>query len=222
MSPLLNLSAAFGLAGAAGLNAYIPLLLVSILARLGLVHLNAPFDVMGQTWCVVLLSVLCVIEIIVDKVPGADHVNDVIQSFVRPAAGAILFASQAGTMTHVHPGVWIVIGLMFSGMVHATKMAVRPVVNLTTAGIGAPVVSMLEDLISTVMSLLAIFAPVFVAAGIATFGCLGWMAYRRFRTRPVVVRAIPVAEGGDGQRVLVQSVRVEDEELVGSAWGGGV
>lgn len=220
MNAMLNLSAAFGLSAAAGLNAYIPLLLVSILARAGLVHLGAPYDVMGQTWCVVLLAVLCVVELIVDKVPGADHVNDVIQSFVRPTAGAILFASQTGTMTGVHPGVWIVIGLLFSGMVHGTKMAVRPVVNLTTGGIGAPVVSTLEDLMSTVISLVAIFAPILVV--VAGFG-MSWVAYkayRKFRTKPVVVRAVPQQERIP-QRVMISSVKV-DGELVASGWGGGV
>jgi hypothetical protein len=174
---------------------------------------------MGQNWCVAVLAVLCVIEIVVDKVPGADHVNDVVQTFVRPAAGAVLFASQAGTITGVHPGVWIVIGLMFAGTVHAAKMAIRPVVNLTTAGIGAPVVSVLEDLVSTVTALVAIFAPVLVVVAVGTFGWIGWKAYRRFRTRAVRVRAIPQ------QTVSVESVRVLDgaeSELVGSGWGGGV
>ncbi len=184
MNAMLSLSAAFGLSAAAGLNAYIPLLLISILARTGVVHLTAPYDVMGQNWCVILLSVLCVVEIIVDKVPGADHVNDVIQSFVRPTAGAILFASQTGTITGVHPGVWIVIGLLFSGMVHGTKMAIRPVVNVTTAGIGAPVMSVLEDLMSTVMSLVAIFAPVLVVAAGFGMSLVAWKAYKNSAPSP--------------------------------------
>jgi uncharacterized membrane protein len=225
MNAMLNLSAAFGLSAAAGLNAYIPLLLISILARTGAIHLTAPYDVMGQNWCVILLAVLCVIELIVDKVPGADHVNDIIQSFVRPTAGAILFASQAGTITGVHPGVWIVIGLLFSGMVHGTKMAVRPVVNVTTAGIGAPIISALEDLMSTVISLVAIFAPILVV--LAGFGMsfVAWKAYRKFRTRPVVVKAVPQpGPSAAPQRVMVSSVRVigDEGELVGSGWGGGV
>jgi hypothetical protein len=225
MNAMLNLSAAFGLSAAAGLNAYIPLLLISILARAGVMHLTAPYDVMGQNWCVAILAVLCLIELIVDKVPGADHINDVIQSFVRPTAGAILFASQTGTITGVHPGVWIVIGLMFSGMVHGTKMAIRPVVNVTTGGIGAPVVSVLEDLMSTVMSLVAIFAPVLVV--LAGFGMswVAWKAYKKFRTKPVVVKAVPQPESPRGpQRVMVSSVRIlgNEEELVGSGWGGGV
>ena len=225
MNAMLSLSAAFGLSAAAGLNAYIPLLLISILARTGVVHLTAPYDVMGQNWCVVLLAVLCVIEIIVDKVPGADHVNDVIQSFVRPTAGAILFASQAGTITGVHPGVWIVIGLLFSGLVHGTKMAIRPVVNVTTAGIGAPVMSVLEDLISTVMTLVAIFAPVLVVLAGFAMSWVAWMAYKQFRTRPVVVRAVPQPEARPvPQRLMVSTVRVGggEEELVGSGWSGGV
>ncbi|MGN6367289.1 MAG: DUF4126 domain-containing protein [Phycisphaerae bacterium] len=225
MNAMLNLSAAFGLSAAAGLNAYIPLLLISILARTGVVHLTAPYDVMGQNWCVILLAVLCVVELIVDKVPGADHVNDVIQSFVRPTAGAILFASQTGTITGVHPGVWIVIGLLFSGLVHGTKMAVRPVVNLTTAGVGAPVVSVLEDLISTVMSLVAIFAPVLVLLAGAGMSWVAWKAYRKFRTKPVVVTAVPQPENRPvPQRITVSSVRIlgNEEELVGSGWSGGV
>ena len=95
---------------------------------------------MGHTLCIVLGGV-CVRRTDRRQSPQrADHVNDVIQSFVRPTAGAILFASQAGTVTGVHPGVWIVIGLLFSGMVHGTKMAILSVVNVTTAGISAPVI----------------------------------------------------------------------------------
>src|SRR5271170_5891227 len=194
MEPLLNSSSAFGLSGAAGLNAYIPLLLVSLLARLGIIHLSPPYDVMGQWWCVELFAVLCVIELVVDKVPGADHVNDIVQTFVRPTAGAILFASQAGAIHGVHPGVWVVVGLVLSGGVHAAKMVVRPAVNVTTAGIGAPVISLLEDLMSTVVSLLALLAPIFCLLAMVVFGWIGWKAYRRFRTRPVRVVAVPVVE----------------------------
>ena len=92
MSELSHLFSAFGLSSAAGLNAYIPLLTVAIMANRGALHLASPFDVLGSGWCIALLIVLLIVELVVDKVPGADHVNDVIHTAIRPAAAAILFA----------------------------------------------------------------------------------------------------------------------------------
>ena len=150
---------AFGLAGSAGLNAYIPLLLVSVLGKLGVIHLNAPFDVLTNPLVIVVLAALLVVELVVDKVPGADHVNDVVQTIVRPAAGAILFAGNSGAIGNLSPELSLALGLVMAFGVHAAKAAARPVVNATTLGVGAPIVSVVEDVTSLVGSLLAIFLP---------------------------------------------------------------
>ncbi len=200
MNLLLNLSSGLGLSGAAGLNAYIPLLLMSVLANRGMIHLGHPYDVLGEWWCVAILGVLCLVELIVDKVPGADHVNDVIQTAVRPTAGAILFASQMGIVSHVHPGVWVVIGLLMGGGVHAVKTMARPVVNVSTLGVGGPVVSVVEDFVSAVVSLLALLAPVFCVLAMVLFGWVLWKLFVRVKRwkRPMRVEAVPVGEGGVG------------------------
>jgi hypothetical protein len=156
---LANIVSAFGLAGAAGLNAYIPLLIVAVLGRLEVLKLSAPFDVLTSWWVIGALVILLIIEVVVDKIPGADHVNDAIQTFVRPAAGAILFAANTGLVQDASPALALIVGLVLAFSVHATKAAARPVVNATTMGIGAPVVSIFEDVTSAVASLLAIFAP---------------------------------------------------------------
>lgn len=150
---------AFGLAGSAGLNAYIPLLLVSVLGKLGVIHLNAPFDVLTNPLVIVVLAALLVVELVVDKVPGADHVNDVVQTVVRPVAGAILFAGNSGAIGNISPELSLALGLVMAFGVHAAKAAARPVVNATTLGVGAPVISVVEDVTSLVGSLLAIFLP---------------------------------------------------------------
>jgi hypothetical protein len=157
---LANIVSAFGLAGAAGLNAYIPLLIVAVLGRAEVIKLSAPFDALTSWWAIGALVVLLLIEIVVDKVPGADHVNDVVQTFVRPTAGAILFAANAGVVRDASPILALVAGLLLAFGVHATKAAARPVVNATTMGIGAPIVSTVEDITSVVASLLAIYAPI--------------------------------------------------------------
>lgn len=151
----------FGLAGAAGLNAYIPLLLLGIASRLGYADLNAPYDLLGSNVGLGVLIVLLAIEVLADKFPGIDHVNDVINTGIRPAAGAALFLSSngAGTLNPILAGL---LGLLVAGGVHATKASARPLVTATTGGLGNPVVSFLEDLLSLFGALLAIFAPFFV------------------------------------------------------------
>ncbi len=192
---LANIISAFGLAGAAGLNAYIPLLIVAVLGRLGVLQLSQPFDVLTSWPAIAALVVLLIIEFVVDKVPGADHINDAIQTFVRPAAGAILFAANTGVIQGIDPVVSLIAGLVLALSVHATKAAVRPAVNLTTMGIGAPFVSAAEDILSAIASFLAIFAPVLFVLFALSVGFVAFRLYRKVRQlrkpKPNDVATIP-------------------------------
>ena len=180
----LSLATAFGLSTSAGLNAYIPLLVVALLARFTpLVTLNKPYDALSSWWVIGTLGVLLVIETLVDKVPAADTVNDIIQTFIRPAAGAILFAATTNAIG-LHPVVAAVCGVLVAGSVHVVKAGGRPVVAVATAGVGNPIVSTIEDVVSFVTSLLAIVAPYLVVALIViAAGLLTWWAVRRRRRR---------------------------------------
>lgn len=162
---ILNIFSAFGLSASAGLNAYIPLLLVSLVGRFApnVMKLNPPWDVMTSWWIIGLLIVLSLIEFFADKIPAVDTVNDMIQTFVRPTAGAILFAASANVVTDVHPILSLGLGLLVAGSVHAVKASARPVVTATTAGTGNAVVSAAEDVGATVLSILSIVLPVVVA-----------------------------------------------------------
>lgn len=186
-----GLSAAFGLSGSAGLNAYIPLLLVALAARFPmsdpLVKLQPPYDLLGSWWAIGLLAVLLVIEIVADKIPAVDTVNDGINTIIRPAAGAILFAGSANVITDIHPILALGAGLLVAGGVHATKMAARPVVTVTTAGVGNPIVSAIEDVVAFVVSLLAIVLPVIAALLMAAFIILVIALIRRWRRRKSLV-----------------------------------
>ena len=186
-----GLSAAFGLSGSAGLNAYIPLLVVALAARFPmsdpLVKLQAPFDLMGSWWAIGLIAVLLVIEIVADKIPAIDSINDGIQTFIRPAAGAILFAGSANVITDIHPILSLGAGLLVAGGVHATKAAARPVVTVTTAGVGNPVVSTLEDIVAVVVSLLAVVLPIIAAVILLVFLIFIITIVRRWRRRRMVV-----------------------------------
>ena len=180
----LALATAFGLSTSAGLNAYIPLLVVSLLAKFTpLITLDEPYDALTSWWVIGVLVVLLIVEILVDKIPAVDTVNDIIQTFIRPTAGAILFAASTNTVG-LHPILGAICGVILAGGVHAVKAGSRPVVASLTAGAGNPVVSTVEDAISLVLSLLAIVTPYLVAALILILATLfTWWYVRRRRRR---------------------------------------
>ncbi|BCX05659.1 MAG: hypothetical protein KatS3mg053_3597 [Candidatus Roseilinea sp.] len=178
---LANIISAFGLAGAAGLNAYIPLLIVAVLARLGVLQLSPPFDALASWPAIIALVVLGTIEFVADKVPGVDHINDAVQTFVRPAAGAILFAANTGVVSGMDTTLALICGLILASGVHATKAAARPVVNGATMGIGAPFISVAEDVLATIGSLLAIFFPILFLLFAALLGYLAYRLIKRAR-----------------------------------------
>lgn len=161
----MDIFSAFGLSASAGLNAYIPLLIVALVARFtNLFHLNPPWDALTNGWVITLLLVLSLIEFFADKAPAVNHLNDAIQTLVRPAAGAIVFASSADVITDIHPALSLAAGMLVAGGVHAFKsLAVRPVVTATTGGAGNVPVSILEDVVSAVMSILAVVIPALIA-----------------------------------------------------------
>lgn len=161
----LSLSMAFGLSTSAGLNAYIPLLVIALVDRLtnGVMDLQGPWAWLSSWWTIGVLVLLLVVEILVDKVPAADTVNNVIQTFIRPAAGAILFAASTQAIG-VHPVVAAICGVILAGGVHVAKSGSRPVLSALTSGVASPVVSTIEDVLATVTSIIAVIFPYLVLA----------------------------------------------------------
>jgi uncharacterized membrane protein len=182
-----ELLTALGLSIPAGLNAYIPLLVVAVSQHFEWLQLKAPFDVLGEWWMIAVIAVLLVIELVADKIPAVDSVNDAIQSFVRPAAGGIVAVAAAGSAVDVSPWLLVLAGVLLAGGVHAVKATARPALNVTTAGVGTPAVSAAEDAGALALSVLAIVAPVivmFVAAGVVYSL---WRLWRRRRTTGSIV-----------------------------------
>jgi hypothetical protein len=172
---------AFGLSSASGLNAYIPLLIVALTARFtSFIQLKPPFDILANEWVIGALIVLLAIEMIVDKIPAADTLNDMVQTFVRPAAGAILFAASTNALT-VHPVLAAILGLVLAFGVHAVKATARPVVTASTGGVGNAFVSVGEDVVSAGVSLIAIIVPLIIGFLLAII-VMWWLFFHRRTT----------------------------------------
>ena len=162
---LLGIFTAFGLSASAGLNAYIPLLIVALLAKFTrLIVLKSPWDTLTSWWIIGIIVVLALIEFLADSTPAINHINDIIQTVIRPAAGAVAFAASANVVTDVHPVLSLALGLLIAGGVHTVKaVAVRPAVTATTGGIGNLPVSIAEDVFSATISFLSIVLPIIIA-----------------------------------------------------------
>jgi hypothetical protein len=178
----MDIFSAFGLSASAGLNAYIPLLVVALLGKFtNLITLKSPWNTLESWWVIGVLIVLSIVEFFADKVPAINHVNDVIQTVVRPIAGAIVFAASAKIITDVHPILAMVMGLFVAGIVHTVKsVAVRPAVTATTGGAANVPVSIAEDVLSTILSIIAAVTPVLIAVLLVLSGALVvWWIWRR-------------------------------------------
>ena len=194
----------FGLASAAGLNAYIPLLSMGLLGRFtNVIHLPPGWSWLENGWVIGIVAVLLLVEIVADKVPALDSVNDTIQTFVRPTSGGIVFGSGTAAQTaavadpaeFARTGQWvpIVIGVVTALVVHLTKTAVRPAANVATAGVAAPVLSTLEDFTSVGLTFIAILIPALVVVVlIALVWAAVWLLRRRRRKHSSSRGASPV------------------------------
>ena len=201
---MLELLTGAGLALSAGLNAYIPLLVLGVLARLTpLVELSDTWSWLTSGWAIGILSALLVVETVADKLPSVDHLNDLVQTVVRPTAGGIVFATSAASQTHgvvsetapdIPQPVLVVLGVVLALAAHLVKAIARPAVNLSTAGAGAPVASVVEDVASSTLAVLAILVPAFVVIFVLALVAVAITAIRQRRRH----RRRLILPGGSG------------------------
>jgi len=181
-----------GLSAAAGLNAYIPFILVALIARFtDVINLPHQYAWIESNWAIGIAAVLLLSEVVLDKVALVDHLNDAVGTFVRPATGGLIFAAttaaedfeQGSNFMQDNPWVGVLLGIITAGIVHTGKAVSRPVVNTTTGGLGTPVVSAAEDGAALTLSLVAIFLPVLVIFLLLLLLWGGFALWRRGRRR---------------------------------------
>ncbi|MDD7541911.1 MAG: DUF4126 domain-containing protein [Mobiluncus porci] len=177
-----------GLSAAAGLNAYIPFLVVALVARFtDVINLPSEYVWIESPWAIGIAAVLLLAEIFLDKVPAVDTLNDAVGTVIRPLSGGLIFAATSAAQsfeensTFMTENTWIgiILGVVVALIVHSGKAVSRPVLNTTTAGFAAPVASAGEDTFSVAMSLSAVFLPVLVIAFLIILGGILFVLIRK-------------------------------------------
>ena len=176
-----------GLSASTGLNTFLPLLLLAGAARYDIagITLGDRFEWLSSDVAVVVLIVATLAEIVADKVPALDHLLDSIGTFVRPVAGAVATAS---VLTGVDPTIAAVVGIILGAPtslgLHTLKAGTRVASSATTFGCGNPLLSLVEDVLSFALSIVAIFAPLVVPVALALLITAFWLLLRRIRRQP--------------------------------------
>lgn len=178
METIIALASSLGLATATGLNAYLPLLTVSILSRLDLIQLSEPFDLLAHPIVMIVLAALAIIDFIGDKVPAVDSVLHIIGLVISPIAGAIVALAAAQDVVAIHPAVVAIAAIIAAAGTQSARASIRPAVTAATGGTANSFLSFFEDALSFVLSLLAVFLP--ILALIITL-VLAFVAYRFIR-----------------------------------------
>jgi hypothetical protein len=191
---LLAVCLGLGLSASTGLNTFVPLLLLSAAARFHIagIELGTRFDWLSSNTAMVVLIIASVVEIIADKVPAIDHLLDSVGTFIRPVAATVATASVL-TGVDVDPTVAAIVGLMVGAPTslgfHTLKAGTRVASSATTFGCANPVLSLIEDLLSVVLSVLAIFVPLLVPFALALLIWALWRFAKRVQARSVAATA---------------------------------
>jgi hypothetical protein len=194
-----TLSLALGTAWTSGINLYATVTVLGVLQKFGATKLPLGLTVLDNWWIIGIAGFLFAVEFFADKIPYVDSVWDVVHTFIRVPAGAVM--AYAAT-NELDPTVSTVATLLGGGLAlssHGTKSALRATANLSPEPFSNWILSLAEDAIAIVGSFLAVFAPVIIAIVLVIFvGIFGWFAPKIFRAMRRLYRAIKSLFAGKG------------------------
>jgi hypothetical protein len=160
MSFISTLAIAMGASWVSGINLYACVTTLGLLSRFAHLQLPGELQVLTSWWVIGVAAGLYVVEFVADKIPIVDSTWDVIHTFIRIPAGAVLAAATFGDFDK---SVQVIAFLLGGGLAltsHGTKAATRAVINMSPEPVSNIVVSTLEDVLAVVSVVFALFYPV--------------------------------------------------------------
>lgn len=163
-----TLAVGMGASWVAGINLYATVATLGLLGRFADLNLPGELEVVTSWWVIAVALFLFVIEFIADKIQFVDSVWDIVHTFIRIPAGAVLAATAFGDFDRKVQVIALLLGGGLALSSHGTKAAARAVINTSPEPVSNIVVSLGEDILAVVTMVLAIFLPVvlFVVIGI--------------------------------------------------------
>jgi len=170
METAVSIALGIGLAAAVGFRVFLPLLVASIAAYTGHLHLDANFAWLGSLTAMTMLGVAALVEVLAYYVPAVDNLLDAITTPLALVAGTVI---SAAVITDLPPLIkWstaIIAGGGVAAITQGATTLVRAKSTALTAGLGNPVVSTVEMIAALGIALLALLAPLLAIALVAAF-----------------------------------------------------
>ena len=170
MNLISTIAIAMGSAWVSGINLYACVATLGLLSRFAHLRLPGELEVVTNGWVIGVAIALYVIEFVADKIPWVDSTWDVIHTFIRIPAGAVLAAAAFGDFDRSIQVIALLLGGGLALSSHGTKAATRAVLNTLPEPVTNAVVSVGEDVLAIVTVVAAVFVPVLlfviVAAGL--------------------------------------------------------
>ncbi|REJ79205.1 MAG: DUF4126 domain-containing protein [Acidobacteria bacterium] len=196
-----TLTLALGSAWTSGINLYATVVVLGLMQKITSYQLPGGLDVLDNWWIIGVAGVLYAIEFVADKVPYVDSVWDVIHTFVRVPAGAVIAYSATNDMDAAFTVVAALLGGGLALSSHGTKAAVRAGINLSPEPVSNWIMSIVEDVIAFVGAILAVIAPILIAIVLGIFLIFFfWFAPKVFRALRRMVSAVRALVRGEGMR----------------------
>lgn len=193
-----TLSLALGSAWTSGINLYATVTVLGLLQKFGAAKLPGGLDVLDNWWIIGIAGGLYLIEFVADKVPYVDSIWDVVHTFIRvPAGAAVAYAATTGDGAAIN----VIATLLGGGLAlssHGTKAALRAGANLSPEPVSNWILSIVEDIIAFVGSILAVFAPFVIAIVLIIFALFfAWFAPKVFRALRRIFKAVRAFFAGE-------------------------
>ncbi len=157
-----TLAVSMGASWVSGINLYAAVATLGLLGRFADLKLPGDLDVVTNWWVIGVALVLFVIEFVADKIQLVDSLWDIIHTFIRIPAGAVLAATAFGDFDRRVQVIALMVGGGLALSSHGTKAATRALVNTSPEPVSNIVVSLSEDILAVVTVVAAIFLPVVV------------------------------------------------------------
>lgn len=178
-----TIAIAMGASWVSGINLYACVGTLGLLGRFANLQLPGELQVLTNWWVIGVAIALYVIEFVADKVPIVDSTWDVIHTFIRVPAGAVLAAAAFGDFDRSIQVIALLVGGGLALSSHGTKAATRVALNASPEPVSNSVASVIEDVIAVVTTIISVFMPVliFIIVGVGlVFSFLVFKRIRRF------------------------------------------
>jgi len=174
-----TIAIAMGASWVSGINLYATVATLGLLARFAELRLPGELQVLTSWWIIGVAIGLYVVEFFADKIPLVDSTWDVIHTFIRIPAGAVLAASAFGDFDRSIQVIALLLGGGLALSSHGTKAATRAMLNASPEPVSNAVASVAEDILAVVSVIASVFVPVLIFVIVGVGLVISFLVFKR-------------------------------------------